>query len=314
MMRWWWFGSAVTKPELQRELEQMKAAGIGGVEVATLYPQALDDPSTGFHNVPFLSDEYIDDLHFAADQANKLGLRMDVTLGSGWPFGGPEIPITRAAGELRVEAVPLPPGMESIAIPYVSAGESLLQTFVVPGDASAMKLPEAMAASSIKFGRLSVVPENAQSRTALFFISSRTGMMVKRPAVGAAGFVLDHYDANAIATHLQAVGDRLLQAFPNKPPYAVFSDSLEDYGSNWTPDLLAEFRNHRGYDLTPHLPALIGDAGPETAAIRHDWGQTLTELANEDFLKPMQAWANQHGTQLRSQTYGFPPVTLSSNR
>ena len=110
------------------------------------------------------------------------------------------------------------------------------------------------------------------------------------------------------------MGDRLLPAFPDNPPYAVFSDSLEDYGSDWTPDLLAEFRNRRGYDLTPHLPALVGDAGPETAAIRHDWGQTLTELANEDFLEPMQAWATSSSTLLRSQTYGFPPVTLSSNR
>src|SRR5208283_3780063 len=48
MMRWWWFGPAVTKPELQRELLQMKAEGIGGVEIATLYPLALDDPTTGF--------------------------------------------------------------------------------------------------------------------------------------------------------------------------------------------------------------------------------------------------------------------------
>ncbi len=314
MMRWWWFGPAVTQPELQRELEQMKAAGIGGVEVATLYPQALDDPSTGFNNVPFLSDEYIDDLRFAAEQVNRLGLRMDVTLGSGWPFGGPHIPITQAAGELRVEVVPIAPGIKSIPIPYVTAGESLLQTFVVPGDVSAMKLTDAKPVNAIKFARLNVTPENAQSRTALFFISSRTGMMVKRPAVGAAGFVLDYYDAHAIETHLQAVGDRLLKAFPDKPPYAVFSDSLEDYGSNWTPDLLAEFRKRRGYDLTPHLPALVGDVGSETAAIRHDWGQTLTELADEGFLKPMQAWAHQHGTLLRSQTYGFPPVTLSSNR
>src|SRR6201999_4235760 len=122
------------------------------------------------------------------------------------------------------------------------------------------------AANAIHSGRLSVEPDKTQARTALFFISSRTGMMVKRPAVGGAGFVLDHYDARAIATHLQAVGDRLLQAFPRKPPYAVFSDSLEDYGSNWTPDLLAEFRNRRGYDLTPHLPALIGNDGPETEA------------------------------------------------
>jgi len=28
----------------------------------------------------------------------------------------------------------------------------------------------------------------------LFFISSRSGMMVKRAAVGAEGFVLNHYD------------------------------------------------------------------------------------------------------------------------
>ena len=33
MMRWWWFGPAVTKPELERELRVMKDAGIGGVEV-----------------------------------------------------------------------------------------------------------------------------------------------------------------------------------------------------------------------------------------------------------------------------------------
>ncbi len=153
-----------------------------------------------------------------------------------------------------------------------------------------------------------------QPRTALFFISSRTGMTVKRPAIGAEGFVLDHYSQQAIDTHLHAVGDRLLQAFDTHPPYAVFCDSLEDYGSDWTPDLLEQFRTRRGYDITPYLPALVGDAGPDTAAIRHDWGRTLTELANERFLQPMHAWARQHGTLLRAQVYGYPPVTLSSNR
>lgn len=313
MMRWWWFGPAVTKAELQHELEQMKDAGIGGVEVATLYPQALDDPATGFHNLPFLSDAYISDLRFAGEQARKLGMRMDVTLGSGWPFGGPHIPITQAAGELRVEPVPIPAMSPSVAVPSISTGENLLQIFVVPGGVSSMNLADAKPSDRIKDGRLSVTPDD-KSRTALFFISSRTGMMVKRPSVGASGFVLDHYDARAMATHLQVVGDRLLQAFPGTPPYAVFSDSLEDYGSDWTPQFLTEFRNRRGYDLTPYLPALIGDDGPETAAIRHDWGRTLTELADENFLEPMHAWAHKHGTLLRSQTYGVPPVTLSSNR
>jgi hypothetical protein len=163
-------------------------------------------------------------------------------------------------------------------------------------------------------GRLQVSPPPEVENEAIFFISSRTGMTVKRPAVGAEGFVLDHYDRNAIETHLHAVGDRFMEAFGEHPPYAVFSDSLEDYGSNWTGDLMEEFRVRRGYDLTPYLPALIGDAGPLTAYVRHDWGRTLTELANERFLAPLHAWAQQHHTLFRSQTYGFPPVTLSSNR
>ena len=139
-------------------------------------------------------------------------------------------------------------------------------------------------------------------------------MTVKRPALGAEGFVLDHYDQNAIETHLHNVGDQLLKAFGDQPPYAIFSDSLEDYGSNWTGDLIEQFRARRGYDLIPYLPALIGDIGPSTASVRHDWGRTLTELANERFLVPLHTWAQQHHTLLRSQTYGFPPVTLSSNR
>jgi hypothetical protein len=316
MMRWWWFGPAVTKPEIQRELEQMKAAGIGGVEIATLYPQSLDDPQTGFHNLQYLSDEHIDALRFAAAQARALGMRVDITLGSGWPFGGPHIPITEAAGEMRVETVAIPSGARSIATPSMTAGEQWAAVFLIPGSGDGLAFKEAtqIPIPAIKNGRLEISPPLKGPYSAVFFISSRTGMMVKRPALGAEGFVLDHYDQGAIESHLHAVGDRLMEAFADHPPYAVFSDSLEDYGSNWTGELLQEFRQRRGYDLTPHLPALIADAGPETSAIRHDWGKTLTELANEHYLAPLHAWAIRHHTLFRSQTYGFPPVTLSSNQ
>lgn len=316
MMRWWWFGPAVTRPEIKRELEQMKSAGIGGVEIATLYPLALDDPQSGLHNMTFLSDEHLDALRFAASEARELGLRVDITLGSGWPFGGPHIPVTQAAGALRVETVEIPPGAKSIAIPSVTTAERLEAVFLVHGSPNAFAAQEGtpIREPAIEHGRLQVSSQLNGRSVAVFFISSRTGMTVKRPAVGAEGFVLDHYDKNAIETHLHAVGDRFMEAFGNHPPYAVFSDSLEDYGSDWTPALLQEFQRRRGYDLFPHFLALIGDAGPDTSAVRHDWGKTLTELADENYLKPLHEWAREHGTLLRSQTYGFPPVTLSSNQ
>ena len=47
MMRWWWFGPAVTKPQLEREMRLMKEGGIGGFEVQPVYPVALDDETAG---------------------------------------------------------------------------------------------------------------------------------------------------------------------------------------------------------------------------------------------------------------------------
>lgn len=313
MVRWWWFGPSATKEELKRELEQMQAAGIGGVEIATLYPLALDDAKSGFHNYSFVSDEHIANLKFAAEGARRQGMRVDVTLGSGWPFGGPHIPVTQAAGELRIESVQVAEGGSSVVMPSLESGEKLIAAFVSPAadEAGDFRRAKALALGS---GPRLEVPDSGSARIVTFFVSSRTGMMVKRPAQGAAGFVLDHYDPAAIRNHLQAVGDRMLYAFADHPPYAIFSDSLEDYGSDWTPDLLAEFEKRRGYDLKPFLPALVGDMGPETAAIRHDWGQTLTELADENFIQPLEKWAGQHHTLFRSQTYGYPPVTLSSSR
>ena len=42
MVRWWWFGAAVTHSQLEREMKLMKEGGIGGFEVQPTYPLALD--------------------------------------------------------------------------------------------------------------------------------------------------------------------------------------------------------------------------------------------------------------------------------
>lgn len=313
MMRWWWFGPGVTKPELEREMRIMKDGGIGGFEIQPVYPLALDDPERGFKNHPYLSDEYLDLLRFTSEKARELGLRMDITLGSGWPFGGPHTPVTEAAGRLRCDRIPVQPGAHSVPMPDISTGEKLLAAFLARGDEKQFSAEGMLRVSDIQRGRLRVPADLKGPHVVMFFISSRSGMQVKRPAVGAEGFVLDHYDRAAIDHHLKFVGDRLIQAFGANPPYSIFSDSLEVFASDWTPDLLPEFEKRRGYDLTQYLPALVGDIGEKTAQVRRDWGKTLTELCEERYLTPINEWAHRHNTKFRSQTYGVPPVVLSSN-
>lgn len=313
MMRWWWFGPAVTKPELEREMTLMKEGGIGGFEVQPVYPLALDDTDTGIRNLPFLSDGFLDALRFTSEKARELGLRMDLTLGSGWPYGGAQVPIRDAAGGLRIVRLPIPNEGHRLALPDMGAGEKLLAVFLAHNQGKAIVGSEIQELTEIRNGTI-MLPGGLQgTHEVIVFISSRNGMMVKRPAIGAEGFVLNHYDRAAVKGYLKNVGDRLLQALRPHPPYAVFCDSLEAYGSDWTDTFLEEFLKRRGYDLKPHLPALAFDLGPKTSAIRADWGRTLTELFNDNFMLPMHAWSQKNGTLFRIQGYGIPPATIASN-
>jgi alpha-L-rhamnosidase len=309
MMRWWWFGLAVEKPEIRRELEQMKADGIGGVELAFVYPQVVDDPAKGLVNEPFLSGAMLDNVSYAASEGRRLGLRVDVTLGSGWPYGGPSTTLAEAAGCLRVAELAVAPGATSLpAVPLVE-GESVISISLVEGE------PQHWKASTEQLLRQTQdFPPSTAPRTALIFVASHTGQRVKRAAVGAEGWVLDPFSRQAVATHLHAVGDPLVKAFGATPPYAVFSDSLEAYGADWTPTLPDEFKRRRGYDLLPLLPELVAGGSAEADKVRHDWGKTLTELVDENYLSQINAWADAHHTKFRSQTYGEPAVDLSSQR
>ncbi|MBV8866924.1 MAG: glycoside hydrolase, partial [Acidobacteriaceae bacterium] len=277
VMRWWWFGGAVEKPELERELRAMKGAGIGGVEIQPVYPLELDDPQRNFRNELYLSPEFLENLQFAASKAKELGLRVDITLGSGWPYGGPDTVVTQAAGRLRLERANVPEGARSAPIPAIENGEKLIAAFV--GGAPVHE---------IHGGRIDLPAGLSGNDVLMFFISSRTGQQVKRASLGAEGFVLDHYDQAAIAKHLTSVGEPLLRAFGDTPPHSVFSDSLEVYGSDWTPDFLEQFQKRRGYDLTPYLPALVNEMGRQSQAVRHDWAKTLTELTEENYLRPIR--------------------------
>jgi hypothetical protein len=314
LMRWWWFGPTVTPAGLDRDLEAMRAAGLGGVEVQPVYPLALegDDPATRVR--PFLSAPFLDALTHARGTAARLGLRYDVTLGSGWPFGGPSVAASDAAGALRIVSLPVPRGARILGLPAIGAGESLLAVHLTPGEGTPAT-PDAfmrLDSSAVADGVLPITPRLDGPATAWVFIASRTGMMVKRPAIGGEGFVLDHYDRGALDRYLHAVGTPLLDALASARPYAVFCDSLEVFGSDWTPGLSDAFRRRYGYDVMDHLPALVTGEDAASRGVRHDWGQLLTERLESEFLRPLLQWAHERDTRLRVQTYGIPPARPSS--
>jgi hypothetical protein len=342
MVRWWWFGTAVVKPEILTELQQMKADGIQGAELAFVYPELLDDPDNGLKNLPFLSPEMLDDVAYAQSEGRKLGLRIDVTLCSGWPYGGPHITLEEAVTALQTLEVPVPAGSTTAQIPggnvpaanprglVWSEGDSVISAVIADPAAAAPPAaapgrrgrgaggphPPTFDAATAKpitvTGTSASFAASDKPRVAAFFVASHTRQQVKRAAVDADGYVLDPYSHDAVAKHLEKVGEPLVKAFGDTPPYAIFSDSLEEFGADWTPKLPEEFKKRRGYDLIPHLPELVTGGTPEADTVRHDYGKTLTELVDENYLKQIADWAAAHHTKFRSQTYHESAVSFSS--
>ncbi len=306
MMRWWWYGPAVTKPELEREMRLMKEGGIGGFEVQPTYPLALDDERPGLKNLKFGSPEFLDMLKFTAAKAKELGLRMDLTLGSGWPYGGPQFTDPEGASAIASQGVKVPAGQQRVEVPKLPNARS--QSPV----AAFLKTGETWKELPINDGAVELPSEVTGGSEVLFAIARQGIMQVKRPAVNAEGNVIDHYSPAVIDKFIREVAEPEIEACAPNYPYAVFCDSLEVGGENWTPTLLDEFKKRRGYDLRPLLPALFVDMGPQTAEIRHDWMQTCTEMFNENFNAAFKRLAAKYHTRFRIQGYGSPPAALHS--
>ena len=136
----------------------------------------------------------------------------------------------------------------------------------------------------------------------------RTKQKVKRAAPGGEGWVMDHFDRDAVKHYLE----RFEKAFAETGtpyPHTFFNDSYEVYRANWTPTLFEEFQKRRGYDLRQHLPELLGtvDDGNQVLA---DYRETLSDLLYENFTLQWVDWAHRHGVKVRNQAHGSPANLL----
>ncbi len=66
----------------------------------------------------------------------------------------------------------------------------------------------------------------------------------------------------------------------------VLNDSYEAEQENWTPAMFDEFRERRGYDLTPWMPVLAGmvvGSPEESDSFLFDWRKTIGELITANY-------------------------------
>lgn len=279
--RWWWLGSAVDKANLQWTMQQYAEHGIGAVEITPLYGVQGNQAN----NIPYLSDKWMEMLREVQKNGRQMGIEIDMATGTGWPFGGPWVPLEESACKVIFVEKDIIKG----AVPDFS---------LTGKEAVNSKLDRIVAYD--KHGKL----VNLQSKKAVKAIAVyiKYGVMkVKRAAPGGEGLVIDHFDRKAVANYLQHI-EQAFERTHTPYPHTFFNDSYEVSEATWTPTLFQEFEQRRGYKLEEHLPELIsGDV-----KVVSDYRETLGDLLLENFTQQWTAWAHRHGAVTRNQAHGSP--------
>lgn len=315
--RWWWLGSAVDKENLRANLREYAKTGIGSLEITPIYGVKGNES----RELQFLSQPWMEALKFTEEEGKRNGILIDMNAGTGWPFGGPNVPLEEAACKAVIVDTVLT-GVKfsnvDIAAPEKERKYSTLQKVMafplesvelgVRSEECGVKCEAIDITEYVKDGKLTWAPQlhtphstlHTNWRIIALYIG-RTRQKVKRAAPGGEGYVIDHFDRTAVKHYLE----NLEKAFAttNTPyPHTFFNDSYEVYGADWTPTLLDEFKRRRGYALESKLDKLI-DNDPQTLS---DYRETLGDMLLENFTEQWTAWAHSHGAKTRNQAHGSP--------
>ncbi|MCR4859762.1 MAG: glycoside hydrolase family 2 protein [Bacteroidales bacterium] len=338
--RWWWPASAVGKSDIDTMLEQYDQAGLGGMEVTTIYG------AKGYEDqyLEYLTPAWMDLFAYTLEKAGKKGLGIDLANASGWPFGGPWVEPDDACRYLAPKIFTLKGG-ERIQEPLRYTERAMVRTIGIPDDISRMEYPIARndslqqhAYEQVRYpqdlpliavtahgpdgafedltarvgsdGSLDwTAPDGDWTVCALFL--GWHGKLVERAGPGGEGDVIDHFSAGAIDRYL-AKFDEAFKGYDVSNIRYYFNDSYEvddaQGNSDWTPDFFEKFQARCGYDLRPHMAELLGVAGSKEIQDRvvFDYRETIGELLRETYSVRWQAWAAAQGKGIRNQAHGSP--------
>lgn len=298
-VRWWWMGSAVDKANLDREINSMHKAGLGGVEVTPIYG------AKGYEDryIPYFSERWINMLSHTIKTASANSMGVDLNLGTGWPFGGPQVGEQYAATRYVLEEIALKAGEElSFPIEVKDPKQNPEELFALRAykkSGEQLNLDEYITRTEGTW----TAPEEV---TVLALFSGKTKQKVKRAAPGGEGFTLDHLGRQSVEHYLSYFQNKMQgKALDIR---AFFNDSYEVYGANWTVDFLTEFEKIKGYKLEDHLLEFAGKSKQKDVEkrVKADYREVVNDLLRDNFLAKFTGFAHHNGALSKNQAHGSP--------
>jgi len=222
----------------------------------------------------YLTPEFFTLIRAAADDAQRLGLRLWLYDEGGWPSGNVCGRLVKSHPEfgrqsLQREERALKAGQEAT----VPGG--CLAAYIVAPDGSRRRLT---SGEKVRAG--------ADGARMLVFSVTRNGWHADLlNPLAVAEFIRMTHDG-----YREAAGSHFGRAVP-----AIFTDEPNMGSMPWTEGFAEAFRTDRGYDILDRLPSLYEGDSPSDATTRIDYFDWWSERFAEAYFGQIQTWCRRHG-------------------
>ena len=334
---WWWLNANVTKESITRDLEAMKAKGLGGFllfDVTAYGHQHVPAPP---RRVEFMSPQWRELVKWAMAEASRLGLEMSMNLSTcggalraPWPTGqnAPKSLVWASAdvrGPRRVTAqIPRLEGPQSwdLAVLAVRVGgqaESAQPTAPSPSQ-------EIRWSNDPKTWQPAVLKPGDQLASEVVDLTGRVGeqgRLVWDAPAGSWRLVrflctlqedtesdVDMLDAKAVEEHFRRFGKAILEdagPLAGKTLTHFYSVSWEGAIPTWTFGFDREFEKYRGYRLWPYLPVLAGmvvQSREVSERFLRDYSRTLSDCFLNNCYGKLSELCHREGLKWHSESGG----------
>ncbi len=342
-VRWWWNGNKVKSEELDRQLESLKKAGFGGVEINPIAMPVAFNKSA--ESLVWMSDAWIDMVVHASKKAKDLGMITDMIAGTGWPFGGEFLTNEETCQRIVTDKIPYKSG-ETISLDEAT----LIESFKSKSKQTRTQR-HLSKRTKYKLASISLVPKNCSSVDQIidlkphvnangeliytinagenFYLSyeliQQNFRDVTLGAPGGAGPVMDHYKkemTRAYLSRLKRISER--SGIPlSQLIRAIFCDSIEVSGANWTDNFNTVFFETYGYKLDKWMPFVFYSAQGNYSVdrfseefsedfkdalkrVRYDYNKLLVEVFLKNFTQTYKDFCEENDVLCRYQAYGTP--------
>ena len=330
---WFWFENVVSREEITREMEEMAAAGIGGLELrsVSMHGFAGGRPGTWFdpqgwerlrqQRYEYLSPDHVGILEHTLSEAERLGLCFSMNLGMGWPPGGRWITDEHRSkhlvtdsrivqGPMRLsgdEALEIPPNSTVLAWRLAAAADILDDRQIEATDRRWLVVPASFIPLNQAVGPQGTLQWNVPAGRWLIGIFTLVpgGLCDKGE-----GPEVDPASRDAVLFHLNEMFGRIepkLGRFFGSTFVDVASDSWEyarsQQGRYWSPKLIESAPDILGYDLQTRMYVLLG-YGPQQSETHHDLEQLQQQLIQKNYLETIGEFLGKRGLRHRPQLYG----------